>query len=82
MVEVLSPSTRTEDAVRKSQEYAEARIGQFWVVDPDHRCVDVNVNVDGAWERLLHLDDAEPLGEVAVAEHGVVPLDLRVILSD
>jgi len=34
VVEVLSPSTRSEDTIRKAPEYAGA--GQFWVVDlPD-----------------------------------------------
>jgi Uma2 family endonuclease len=80
VVEVLSPSTRAEDTIRKPPEYAGAGIGQFWVVDPDGRSVDVFENVEGTWELLLHLDDAQPTGEVTVGAHGVVPLDLAWIL--
>ena len=65
--EVLSPSTRSEDTVRKSAEYADAGVGQFWVVDPDHRTIDVYRNVDGGWEPVAHLDAATPTAEVAVA---------------
>ncbi len=76
VVEVLSPSTRLEDLVRKSVEYAEGGAGQYWVVDPEARVIEVLRNVDGAWETLLRLDDATTTGEVAVGEHGVVRLDL------
>jgi Uma2 family endonuclease len=80
VVEVLSPSTRSEDLLRKGPEYAAAGIGQFWVVDPEGRSLEVYTNVVGTWELLLHLDDDHPTGEVAVGEHGVVPLDLTAIL--
>jgi Uma2 family endonuclease len=80
VVEVLSPSTRLEDTVRKSGEYAEGGVGQYWVVDPDHRTIDVLVNAGGSWELLLHLDDAHPTGEVAVGPHGEVAIDLAAIL--
>jgi Uma2 family endonuclease len=80
VVEVLSPSTRAEDLLRKGPEYAAAGVGQYWVVDPDARSLEVFENLDGAWEPLLRLDDDHPTGEVAVGEHGVVPLDLTAIL--
>jgi len=80
VVEVLSPSTRGEDTVRKSGEYAEGGVGQYWVVDPDHRSVDVYVHASGGWDLLLHLDETHPVGEVAVGDHGVVPLDLATLL--
>jgi len=80
VVEVLSPSTRGEDTVRKSGEYAEGGVGQYWVVDPDHRSVDVYALASGGWDLLLHLDETHPVGEVAVGDHGVVPLDLATLL--
>ena len=80
VVEVLSPSTRSEDTLRKGPEYAAAGIGQYWVVDPEARSLEVFENADGRWEPLLRLDDEHPTGEVAVGDHGVVPLDLNAIL--
>lgn len=79
VVEVLSPGTRREDTIRKPPEYAAAGIGQYWVVDPEQSYLDVYTNVDGTWADLLHLDDEHPTGEVAVDEHGVVPVDLREV---
>jgi Uma2 family endonuclease len=80
VVEVLSPSTRSEDLLRKGPEYAAAGIGQYWVVDPEAGSLEVFANADGTWEPLLRLDADHPVGEVTVGEHGVVPLDLAAIL--
>lgn len=81
VAEVLSPSTRSEDTVRKSMEYAEGGVGQYWVVDPELRAIDVWRNADGEWEPLARVDDDHPTAEVELA--GVtVPLDLRQVLRD
>lgn len=82
VVEVLSRSTRSEDTVRKSMEYAEGGIGQYWIVDPDLRAIDVLVNADGAWDVLAHLDDSHPTAEIVVGAHGTVPLSLTEVLGD
>jgi Uma2 family endonuclease len=79
VVEVLSPSTRSEDTIRKSVEYLEGGVGQYWVVDPDLWTMDVWRNAEGEWELLARLDEDHPTAEVELA--GVsVPLDLRSIL--
>ncbi len=44
VVEVLSSTTRTEDTLRKSHEYAELGIGQYWIIDPEHRRMTVLAN--------------------------------------
>lgn len=81
VVEILSPSTRSEDTIRKSMEYAEGGAGQYWVVDPDLRAIDLWRNADGEWELLARVDDDHPTAEVELA--GVtVPIDLREILRD
>ena len=74
--EVLSPTTRTEDTMRKAPEYAAGGVGQYWLVDPDAGSLDVFANVGGAWERLEHLDVRRPTGVVSLGDHGEVPLDL------
>lgn len=81
LVEVLSPSTRSEDLLRKGPEYAEAGAGQYWVVDPDQRTLEVYELVDGRWEPLAAFDERTPNGEVRVGEHGVVPIDLADLLD-
>lgn len=81
VVEVLSPSTRTEDLVRKAPEYAAAGISQLWVVDPERRTLEVHHLVDEGWETLVLLDDHRPRAEIAIADHGVVTVDLPDLLD-
>ncbi|MFB9314895.1 Uma2 family endonuclease [Nocardioides plantarum] len=81
VVEILSPSTRREDTLRKSTEYADAGIGQYWIVDRDHRTLTVLGNTGHGWDTLLDLDDSTPRGSVAVGDHGVVAIDLATLLA-
>lgn len=81
VVEVLSASTRSEDTIRKSVEYADGGVGQYWVVDPDLRAIDVWRNVGGEWSLLARVDDDHPMADVELV--GVtVSLDLHQILRD
>ncbi|GAA3677557.1 hypothetical protein GCM10022237_41250 [Nocardioides ginsengisoli] len=82
VVEVLSPSTRAEDLLRKPHDYAAAGIGQLWIVDPAQRWLEVRTLVDGSWHTLARFDEARPFGEVAIGEHGVVTVDLLGLLDD
>ncbi|GAA5147118.1 hypothetical protein GCM10023340_19030 [Nocardioides marinquilinus] len=79
VAEVLSRATRSEDTLRKSTEYAEGGVGQYWILDPELRTLDALGNDGGGWQVLAHLDDDRPTGEVEV--DGVrVPLDLEQLL--
>jgi Uma2 family endonuclease len=79
VAEVLSPSTRSEDTVVKAVEYAQAGVGQYWVLDPEQRTLEVLRNVEGGWHRLALLDDHNP--ELTVVLAGLpVSLDLRRLL--
>jgi Uma2 family endonuclease len=80
-IEVLSPSTRSEDTIRKSMEYAEGGAGHYWVVDPELGMIELLANVDGAWDVVGHLDAEQPTADVDLA--GVtVALDLRELLRN
>lgn len=81
VVEVLSRWTRSEDMIRKSVEYREAGISQYWLMDPQLRSLEVLANVDDVWETALLLDEERPTGSVEVA--GVsITLDLRELLPN
>lgn len=83
VAEVLSPSTRNEDLIRKSQEYLTAGISQFWAVDPEARAIDVLVNDElRIWEPLALLTSQSPNANIEVGSYGTVALDLREILPD
>lgn len=80
VVEILSPTTRGEDTVRKSGEYAAAGIGQYWLLDRELYALDVYTNESGGWVPLLHLDDHVPEGQVEVAGN-LVELRLPQLLT-
>jgi len=79
VAEVLSPSTRSEDMVVKAVEYARAGIGQYWIVDPEQRTIEVLRNIEGSWHSFAVLDDDNPELTVVLADRPV-SLDLRRVL--
>lgn len=82
VVEVLSPSTRREDQLRKSGEYLAAGIGQYWVVDPELREITVLRAAEaGGWETVLELSGDVPTGQVDIAGHGTVEVNLPGLLD-
>lgn len=81
VVEILSPSTRGEDTVRKSGEYASAGFGHYWLVDRDNRAFTALATNGHGWDVVLELDDARPAGAVSLGTHGVVEIDLETLLA-
>ena len=81
VVEVLSPSTRSEDTVRKSTEYAAVGVAQYWIVDRDAGSLTAYANNGAGWDVLLELDETHPQGRVDIGDHGPVELDLVSILA-
>lgn len=81
VAEILSRSTRAEDTLRTSGEYAAAGISQYWILDRDQRTITVLRNDGGVWQIDLELDDERPVGTVVVGEHGSVVLDLPALLD-
>jgi len=52
VVEELSPGTWRLDRHEKFSEYAQARVGEYWIVDPERQTVEVFVLRAGAYELL------------------------------
>lgn len=76
VVEVLSPSSRRYDRLLKFGRYAEAGIGQYWIVDPAKPSIEIYGLDDAGGYRLLTSGEAD--GEVAVA----APLAVTVRPAD
>jgi Uma2 family endonuclease len=51
VVEVLSPSNRAQDLVRKAAVYADFGISEYWVIDPDAKPIIVNLLEEGRFRR-------------------------------
>ena len=49
VVEVLSPSTRGTDQVRKMALYAKSGVPEYWIADPDRRSLTMHLLEDGQY---------------------------------
>lgn len=56
VVEILSPSSRRFDLVRKMALYAEAGVPEYWIVDPEKRSILVHQYVNGAYVVAENVD--------------------------
>jgi Uma2 family endonuclease len=81
VAEVISPSSRAEDRVRKYNEYAAAGIAFYLLVDHVEQTLIALRNDGGTWEPVLELDDRTPTGELDVGEYGVVRFDLTALFT-
>ena len=78
LIEVLSPSNRAHDQVRKRELYARGGVREYWIVDPEQRVIEV---IDGRGVTVHRVDaNSEPvlrsplLGDLAVSEDEVFPV--------
>jgi Uma2 family endonuclease len=79
-VEVLS-TNRSSDLVRKATEYLDARAGQYWIVDPRDRVIDVFAHGESGWEHVARVSDGTPTARFEVAPFGHVTLVLGDLLD-
>ncbi len=77
IIEVLSPTNRAHDQVRKRELYARGGVREYWIVDPEQRVIEV---IDGRGVTAHRVDaSSEPvlrsplLGELAVSLDEVIP---------
>ena len=77
LIEVLSPSNRAHDQVRKHELYARGGVREYWIVDPEQRVIEI---IDGHGVTVHRLDAASDpvlrsplLGELALALDDLVP---------
>jgi Uma2 family endonuclease len=76
VVEVLSPSTRGVDLVRKRALYANAAVSEYWILDPTERTLTIHENRDGQLV-MLHARDEPPRSRVLSA----LSLDMASVFS-
>jgi Uma2 family endonuclease len=60
VVEVLSPSSAKNDLVAKFNDYQRAGVGEYWIVNPDTRTVQVNILRDGEYIVRMYGEEKVP----------------------
>ena len=71
VVEVLSSGTRRTDRLEKPVEYAQAGVGEYWIVDPEGQTVEVFTLREGAYELLGKWGKGETVRSGMLAEFEV-----------
>lgn len=61
VVEVLSPSTGKNDRVEKSKMYYKHGVKEYWIVDPDHKTIEVFIPAEKNWNLFQSYDDDDTL---------------------
>ncbi len=61
VVEILSPSTGKFDRVEKSKMYYKHGVKEYWIVDPDHKTVEVFIPGEKNWNLFQSYDDDDIL---------------------
>lgn len=61
MVEILSPSTGKYDKVEKSKMYYRHGVKEHWIVDPDHKVIEVFISAEKNWNLFQSYDDEDTL---------------------
>lgn len=75
IIEILDVSTAYRDLVESKRIYARKGIGEYWIVDPKGKSVEIFENIDGHFTTYAMVEDSEsitsrlvPAIEVALAE--------------
>lgn len=61
VVEILSPSTGKYDKVEKSKMYYKYGVKEYWIVDPDHKVIEIFISADKSWNLFQSYDDEDTL---------------------
>lgn len=62
VVEVLSPSGRVKDTIKKLNKYLDAGVKEYWIVDPDKKSVLTYVFEDDQMPVIYGFEDEIPVG--------------------
>jgi len=84
VVEVLSPSTMTNDRGVKMRHYAAAGVKEYWLVVPEVKTVEVYYNENGRFElhKTYSLYDAWDLEQMKEEERAEAQKGIKVSLYD
>lgn len=79
VVEILSPSSRRTDGVRKRRVYEQMGIPSYWIADPDAPSLTVLELVGGVYREVATAEGPEALSVVAPFPLRLVPEELVAI---
>jgi len=79
-IEVLSPSTWSEDLNRKPREYGDFGVQQYWTVDLVQRRITIRANTGAEWIITHVLAPESPNADLGLGRYGTLHLELNQII--
>lgn len=79
VVEILSPSTSSNDKIHKKAQYERFGVKEYWIVDPVHLIIDQFVLVNHKYQLHATYDE---LGAVTSELFSCISVDLNVLFKD
>jgi Uma2 family endonuclease len=78
IIEIISPSTEMNDRVLKYNEYMQAGVREYWIVDPIHNQVTANRLIEYKFNTTIYLEqDIAPVQVLQGCE-----IDLSLVFKD
>jgi Uma2 family endonuclease len=66
IVEILSESTKKNDRTIKFEDYARHDVKEYWIIDPEKKCVEQYINQNGAYELYQKLTEKGLLQSIVI----------------
>jgi Uma2 family endonuclease len=66
IVEILSESTKKNDRTVKFEDYARHDVKEYWIIDPEKKCVEQYINQNGAYELYQKLTEKGLLQSIVI----------------
>jgi Uma2 family endonuclease len=82
IIEILSPSTKSKDTVRKFNLYLDAGVREYWIVDPDTETVQVYVLENGRYADTFYGIKPEDPDTIAVTVLPGCVIDLKEVFAE
>ena len=84
VVEVLSPSTGTNDKIYKKKVYERSGVPEYWIIDPSGRSIEIYLLEDGRYElnSLYMLYPDEEMEEMKDVEKAALVTEFKCHLYD
>jgi Uma2 family endonuclease len=76
VVEILSRSTRSRDAVTKRRAYEQEGVASYWIIDADRPALTVLELQDGNYQQVAHVEGGRAWTASSPCPVTVVPADL------
>jgi Uma2 family endonuclease len=79
VIEILSPSTASNDCIAKFNNYLKAGVREYWILDPETRTIQVHILDQGKYTTTVYEADKKKTAAIPVSVLPGCKIDLETI---